>query len=65
MKLRRNDAEDFQLDETTVLRHYPPDDASFSISILDVDGTHKREPERETAYYVLGGSGHLHLEEHI
>ena len=65
MKIRNTDTETFRPDESSVLKHYLGDRGSFSISILDIDGTHRNTSEAEIAYYVLEGEGIIHLESKI
>lgn len=57
MRIKKKDTEEFEVDESSVFRHFLPENASFSISFLDVEGTHENSSEAEVAYYVLSGEG--------
>ncbi len=66
MRIKRDDAEDFEPDKSSVLRHYAPDDAAgCSITQVEIDGTHENASEAELTYYVLSGEGHAHLDGRI
>ena len=57
MRIRKKDTEEFLADESSVVRHFLPSDASFSITFLRVEGTHENSSEAEIAYYVKKGDG--------
>lgn len=59
MRLKRRDSETVKPDTSTMLEHFLKDDASFSMSILTVEGTHENTPDSETAYYVVDGDGQI------
>jgi len=61
VRLRNSDAEDFELDESSLLQRYEDKDVDFSLELLDVDGTHKVKADDAVAYFVLEGGGHVHL----
>lgn len=65
MRIKKKDSEEFRPDKTSVAREYPLEDSEFSISVLEIDGTHEVDPEKDTAYFVLEGDGHVHLEGNI
>jgi len=61
VRLRNSDAEDFQLDETSLLQRYKDEDVEFSLELLDIDGTHAVEADVPVAYFIIDGGGHIHL----
>jgi mannose-6-phosphate isomerase-like protein (cupin superfamily) len=61
VRLRRSDTEEYEPDRSSVLEHFLDPDASFSLSILQIDGDHRNESDAELAYYVIDGDGHIHL----
>ncbi|MCJ7450120.1 MAG: hypothetical protein MUP58_00040 [Candidatus Nanohaloarchaeota archaeon QJJ-9] len=65
MRIRRNDTEEYNPDESSVIEHYLREGTSFSMSRLKVDGTHRNESKAEIAYYVLEGDGHIHVGDEI
>lgn len=65
MRIKKKDSEEFRPDNTSVARDYPIEGSNLSISVVEIDGTHEVEPERDTAYFVLEGDGHVHLNGNI
>lgn len=65
MRLKREDAEELVPDRSTVLEHLLTDDASFSLSLLTVEGTHENTPDSETAYFIVDGDGQIALGDRI
>ncbi len=65
MRINKKDTEKFEKDKSSVFRHFLPEESSFSISFLDIDGVHEKGSDSEVAYYVMKGSGILKLEERI
>jgi len=57
LRIRKKDTDEFVADESSIVRHFLPADASFSITFLRVEGTHENSSEAEIAYYVLEGEG--------
>ncbi|MDY6770892.1 MAG: hypothetical protein SV186_02955 [Candidatus Nanohaloarchaea archaeon] len=65
MRIKHSDAEEYIPDRTTELKKYVNPAASFSFTLIDVDGTHEVDGGHETAYFVLEGEGHVHLADRI
>ncbi len=65
MRIKKKDTEEFKVDESSVLRHFLPEESSFSISFLDVDGVHENSSEAEIAYFVLEGQAVVKLDKRI
>jgi len=65
MRIRKSDTEPVDLDTAAVLRHYIGPDASFSMSMIEVEGTHRNDSGSELAYFVVEGDGHVHLGDRI
>ena len=57
MRVKQNDTETFELDNTSVVKHFLSKDIPFSISLLSVSGTHENTSVAEIGYYVLEGNG--------
>ncbi len=65
MRIKKKNSEKLRPDSTSTARDYPLEESNMSISVMEIDGTHEVEPDRDTAYFVLAGDGHVHLKGNI
>lgn len=65
MRIKKKDTEKIKTDQSSVIRHFLPENATFSITELRIDGEHRNNSEAEIAYYVKKGEGIIKKENHI